>query len=62
MLLSFSVLFLKICARASKIFVIKDFKQFDWVFSCKNLLKKKKETLFNYFGHLFFCLKISSEN
>ena len=54
MLLSFSVLFLKICARASKIFVIKDFKQFDWVFSRKNLLKKKKETLFNYFGHLFF--------
>ena len=29
MLLSFSVLFLKICARGSKIFVIKDFKQFD---------------------------------
>ena len=57
MLLSFSVLFLKICARASKIFVIKDFKQFDWVFSTKNLLKKKKKLFLTTLVIFFFAWK-----
>ena len=54
MLLSFSVLFLKICARASKIFVIKDFKQFDWVFSTKNSLKKKRNSFQLLWPSFFF--------